>query len=234
VTAGIAHELMGPVGYLSQNVAALRRDIDQGIDYMNKHLEQDNDRGVAEMVKDLPHLISDLVTGTEHLQQVAHGLKAQARRDETEQAAELSEAVSFAVRLTQAELGDRARLTSSGDPVRVLFGPVKLCQVLLNLIVNAAQAMEGVDRQGRIEVRWHTQDHNVILTVSDNGCGIPVELQEKVFQPLFTTQPVGIGTGLGLSICKELVTQYGGKLQLSSVPGEGTDIEISLLRAPTP
>jgi C4-dicarboxylate-specific signal transduction histidine kinase len=116
----------------------------------------------------------------------------------------------------------------------VLFGPVKLCQVILNLVVNAAQAMEGIGRTGKIDVRWATQDHNVILTVADNGCGIPVELQEKVFQPLFTTKPVGIGTGLGLSICRELVTQYGGKLKLSSVPGEGTEIEISLIKAPMP
>jgi C4-dicarboxylate-specific signal transduction histidine kinase len=234
VTTGIAHELMGPVGYLSQNVAVLRRDIDQGIGYMNKHLGQDYDQAVAEMVKDLPSLVGDLVTGTEHLRQVAHALKAQARGDETEQAAEISEVVSFAVKLARAEVRDRAQLTSNGDPVRVLFGPVKLLQVLLHLIVNAAQAMEGVGRQGRIEVRWHTQDRNVILTVSDNGHGIPVELQEKVFQPLFTTKPVGIGTGLGLSICKELVTQYGGKVKLTSVPGEGTDIELSLLRAPMP
>jgi C4-dicarboxylate-specific signal transduction histidine kinase len=165
---------------------------------------------------------------------VAHGLKAQARGDETEQAAEISEVVSFAVKLARAEVRDRARLTSSGDAVRVLFGPVKLCQVALNLIVNAAQAMEGIGRQGRIDVRWATKDHNVILTVSDNGCGIPLELQERVFQPLFTTKPVGIGTGLGLSICKELVQQYGGKLRLSSVPGQGTDIELTLIRAPMP
>jgi C4-dicarboxylate-specific signal transduction histidine kinase len=165
---------------------------------------------------------------------VAHGLKAQARGDETEQAAEISEVVSFAVKLARAEVRDRARLTSNGEPVRVLFGPVKLCQVVLNLVVNAAQAMEGIGRTGKIDVRWATQDHHVILTVADNGCGIPVELQEKVFQPLFTTKPVGIGTGLGLSICRELVTQYGGKLKLSSVPGEGTEIEITLLKAPMP
>ena len=148
VTAGIAHELMGPVGYLSQNVSALRRDIDQVIAYVNKHLAEDPDAAVSDTVKDLPALIGDLATGTEHLRQVAHGLKAQARGDETEQAAEIAEVVSFAVKLARAEVRDRARLTSSGEPVRVLFGPVKLCQVLLNLIVNAAQAMEGIGRPG--------------------------------------------------------------------------------------
>ncbi|HEX8702517.1 MAG TPA: ATP-binding protein, partial [Myxococcaceae bacterium] len=107
-------------------------------------------------------------------------------------------------------------------------------QVLLNLVVNAAQAMDGIGRPGKIDVRWATQDRSVVITVSDNGCGIPLELQEKVFQPLFTTKPVGVGTGLGLSICKELVAQYGGKMRLSSVPGQGTDIELTLIRAPMP
>jgi two-component system, NtrC family, sensor kinase len=94
--------------------------------------------------------------------------------------------------------------------------------------------MEGTGRQGRIDVRWTLQEHTVVLTVSDNGRGILVELQEKLFQPLFTSRPTGTGTGLGLSICKEWVMQYGGKLRLSSFAGEGTDIELTLLRAPMP
>jgi C4-dicarboxylate-specific signal transduction histidine kinase len=129
---------------------------------------------------------------------------------------------------------DRARITTMGEPVKVTFGPVKLTQVLLNLIVNAAQAMEGTGRPGRIEVRWTSREQNVVLTVADNGCGISQELQEKVFQPLFTTKPVGIGTGLGLSICKELVTQAGGAVRLSSKQGEGTEVELTLQRVQLP
>ena len=173
---------------------------------------------------------------TQYVDALRHDLARAARAmgQETEQAAEISEVVSFAVKLARAEVRDRARLTSNGEPVRVLFGPVKLCQVILNLVVNAAQAMEGIGRPGKIDVRWATQDHNVILTVADNGCGIPVELQEKVFQPLFTTKPVGIGTGLGLSICRELMTHAGGQLKLTSTQGEGTEIELTLKRAPLP
>ena len=234
VTAGIAHELMGPVGYLQQNVSSLRRDLEQVIQYVSKHLAVDPSRCVSEVVEDLPSLLNDLSTGTEHLRQVALGLRAQARGEDLEQSADVAEVVGFAVKLARAEVRDRARLTSHGEPVRVLFGPVKLCQVLLNLIVNAAQAMEGTGRTGRIDVRWVTSEDEVKLTVADNGCGIPVELQEKVFQPLFTTKPVGIGTGLGLSICRELVTHAGGQLKLSSKPGEGTEIELSLKRAPPP
>ncbi len=234
VTAGIAHELMGPVGYLSQNVASLRRDLECVVQYASKHLATDPSPEVASVLEDLPSLLQDLATGADHLRGVALGLRAQARGEDMEASAEVAEVVSFAVKLARAEVRDRARITTMGEPVKVMFGPVKLTQVLLNLIVNAAQAMEGTGRPGRIEVRWAQNEQDVVLTVADNGCGIPQELMEKVFQPLFTTKPVGIGTGLGLSICKELVTQAGGNLRLSSTPGEGTEIEITLRRAPPP
>jgi C4-dicarboxylate-specific signal transduction histidine kinase len=234
VTAGIAHELMGPVGYLSQNVASLRRDLECVVQYASRHLAEDPDSEVASVLEDLPSLLSDLATGAEHLRQVALGLRGQARGEDMENTADVAEVVAFAVKLARAEVRERARITTMGDSVKVSFGPVKMCQVLLNLIVNAAQAMEGTGRPGRIDVRWTTREQDVVLTVADNGCGIPQELQEKVFQPLFTTKPVGVGTGLGLSICRELVAQNGGSMKLSSTQGQGTEVEISLRRAPPP
>jgi two-component system, NtrC family, sensor kinase len=232
VTAGIAHELMGPVGYLFQNVASLQRDLQCVVQFCSKHLAEDPSSEVASVLEDLPSLLSDLSSGAEHLRQVALGLRAQARGEDMEATADVAEVVSFAVKLARAEVRDRARITTLGEPVRISFGPVKLCQVLLNLIVNGAQAMEGTGRTGRIDVRWTANEQEVVLTVADNGCGIPPELQEKIFQPLFTTKPVGIGTGLGLSICKELVTHAGGAVKLSSVPGEGTEVVLTLRRAP--
>ncbi|MBN8466856.1 response regulator [Corallococcus exiguus] len=231
VTAGIAHELMGPVGYLTQNVSSLQRDMERVVQYVSRHLATDPDAEVSSTIEDLPSLIKDLSEGASHLRGVALGLRAQARGEDMEATADVAEVVSFAVKLARAEVRDRARLSSNGEPLRIVFGPVKLCQVLLNLIVNAAQAMEGTGRPGRIDVRWDARDEDVVLTVSDNGCGIPVALQEKVFQPMFTTKPVGIGTGLGLSICRELVMQFGGQLRLSSTPGEGTEIELIFKRA---
>ena len=174
-------------------------------------------------------------TGAEHLREVALGLRAQARGEDMEATADVAEVVSFAVKLARAEVRDRARLTSSGEPVRV--------------VVRAGEAVPGAAQPHRQRRAGHgghgpAGPHRGALggarrrtwccTVADNGCGIPLELQEKVFQPLFTTKPVGIGTGLGLSICKELVTQFGGQLRLSSTPGEGTEIELTLRRAPLP
>jgi len=166
------------------------------------------------------------------VREVALGIRAQARGDDAEKTCDLAEAVGFAVRLSRAEVRDRARVVVDGPSVRVSGGSVRLCQVLLNLIVNAAQAMEEPSRQGLIEVRWHAQGEKVVLTVKDNGCGIPLELQKKVFQPLFTTKAIGVGTGLGLGISRDFVREAGGELTLTSAPGEGTTIEITLPLAP--
>ncbi|MBF5041420.1 response regulator [Aggregicoccus sp. 17bor-14] len=232
VTAGIAHELGAPVSYMSQNVASLRRDLGTLLAHVGPSLQKDP--ALRDIASDLPDLLRDLEQGTQHLRRVADSLKAQARGEDAEQSSEVSEVSDFVARLARPQLRERARLSTQGDPVHVRCGPVRLTQILLNLVVNAAQAMEGTGRAGRIELRWLAREQDVQLTVVDNGCGIPVDLQEKVFQPLFTTKPVGVGTGLGLAICRDLVGQLGGALTLQSVPGEGTRVDVTLPRAPAP
>ncbi len=232
VTAGIAHELGAPVSYMSQNVGSLRRDLSRLLEHVGPQLQASPE--VAELAADLPALVRDLEEGAQHLRRVTDSLKAQARGEDQEQSAEVSEVAAFVARLARPQLRERARLSSQGEPVYVHAGPVRLTQILLNLVVNAAQAMDGTGRAGRIELRWHATQEAVQLSVVDNGCGIPLALQQKVFQPLFTTKPVGTGTGLGLAICRELVAQLGGSLELRSVPGEGTRVDVTLRRAPPP
>ncbi len=232
VSAGIAHELMNPVSYMSQNVGALRSELNILGEYLQRALKERPDKAVEQTLADLPSLLDDVELGSKHIRQVALGIRAQARGDDTEKTCELAETVGFAVRLSRAEVRDLARVVVDGPSVRVSGGSVRLCQVLLNLIVNAAQAMEGLGRQGLIDVRWKVEGEKVILAVKDNGCGIPVDLQEKVFQPLFTTKPVGVGTGLGLGISRDFVREAGGELKLTSAPNEGTTVEITLPVAP--
>ncbi|MGQ0505216.1 MAG: sensor histidine kinase [Myxococcaceae bacterium] len=228
VSAGIAHELMNPVSYMSQNVASLRADLETLSAYVRNMLEKNPDKEVSDSLAELPSVIDDVELGAKHIREVALGVRAHARGEDRETTNDLKETANFAVRLARAEVRERARLVVEGPSVRVRGGPVKICQVLLNLIVNAAQAVDGLGRQGLIEVRWHQEDGNVLLSVKDNGCGIPQNLLEKVFQPLFTTKAVGVGTGLGLGISRDFVRDAGGDLRLISVPQEGTTIEITL------
>jgi CheY-like chemotaxis protein len=107
----------------------------------------------------------------------------------------------------------------------------RLGQVLLNLIINAAQAMpEGAADQNeiRITLRRGAAGATVILEVSDTGPGIPRDLIPRIFDPFFTTKPVGVGTGLGLTICHGIVTALGGHIEVDSVVGKGTTFRVLL------
>jgi signal transduction histidine kinase len=101
--------------------------------------------------------------------------------------------------------------------------------VLLNLLVNAAQAIEpGAAGRNRICLRAQRRGSRVVIEVSDTGAGIARELQERIFEPFFTTKPVGVGTGLGLSICHSVVSQMGGELTVESEPGKGSLFRVAL------
>jgi two-component system, NtrC family, sensor kinase len=232
VSAGIAHELMNPVSYLSQNVEVMRTELATVTAYLSPRLLERPDAEVQAALEELPHILHDVEQGAHHIRQVALGIRNQVRGQDVEETSDLADVASFVSKLARAEVRNRGQLVVRGPSVHVHGGPVKLSQVLLNLIVNAAQAMDDGARGGRIELGWEAEDgESVRVWVTDNGRGIPLELQQRVFEPLFTTKPVGVGTGLGLSICRELVTELGGVLTLSSEVGKGTTVEFRLKRA---
>ncbi len=105
--------------------------------------------------------------------------------------------------------------------------PGQIQQVLTNLLINAADAMEG---EGAITIvtRSNLQEEGIILTFADTGCGIPEDVTDKIFEPFFTTKPVGKGTGLGLSIVYGVIQRHGGTIEVDSQPGAGTTFTISL------
>ncbi len=96
----------------------------------------------------------------------------------------------------------------------------------MNLLVNAAQAIDSADGEVRIATRCKGQ--TAVVSVSDTGPGIPGERLGKIFDPFFTTKPVGEGTGLGLSISHGIVERHGGRIEVESTPGRGTTFTISL------
>jgi len=232
VSAGIAHELMNPVAYMSQNIEALRGELEVLSRFLVPRLEKERDPAVEQSLEELPRILNDIETGSKHIRQVALGIRAHARTEEEKAEADLADVAGFAAKLARSEVKQRSKLVVEGPPVKVIGGTVKLCQILLNLMVNAAQSLEGTGRDGIIRVSWEVDGDRVRLVVKDNGCGIPEELQAKVFEPLFTTKPAGVGTGLGLSICRELVEQMGGQIQLHSTVGVGTSVELTLKKSP--
>ena len=113
-----------------------------------------------------------------------------------------------------------------GDIPPVECVPAQINQVFMNLLVNAAQAIE---QQGKIFVRSGTENQQVWFEIEDTGQGMSEEVRNRIFEPFFTTKPVGKGTGLGLSISYDIIVKkHGGSLDVRSTPGQGTCFRISL------
>jgi PAS domain S-box-containing protein len=113
---------------------------------------------------------------------------------------------------------------------KIWADPSELQQLILNLLINAEQALVTVPGPRAITVRTHSEERSVRLELADTGPGIPAEIQDKIFDPFFTTKPQGLGTGLGLSICYGIAQDHGGRITVQSAPGEGATFSIALPR----
>jgi signal transduction histidine kinase len=109
--------------------------------------------------------------------------------------------------------------------------PAQLNQVFMNILINAIDELKNLKLKSNKQITINTEigEKNLILiTIKDNGSGIPLQIQPKVFDPFFTTKPVGKGVGLGLTVSYEIIEQHQGKIKIISEPGQGTEVVIEL------
>jgi signal transduction histidine kinase len=132
--------------------------------------------------------------------------------------------------MAQHMIAERALLERHYDEVPpVEANESRLAQVILNLLLNAAQAVPEGDPAGhRITVSTRARAGSVVVEVADTGQGIPAAIVGRIFDPFFTTKPVGVGTGLGLSICHGIVSAHGGEISVESEEGRGTTVRVVL------
>jgi signal transduction histidine kinase len=157
---------------------------------------------------------------------IVRSLKNFARLDEAERKkVNVHEGIESTLTLLQHQLKTRIRIVKQfGDIPEVECFPNRLNQVFMNILVNAAQAIEG---RGVITVKTWKQDDTLRLSINDTGVGIPPEHLSRIFDPGFTTKGVGVGTGLGLSICYKIVKDHGGTIEAESST-QGTTFTIIL------
>jgi PAS domain S-box-containing protein len=210
LAAGVGHEINNPLAYLLLNLEGATRSLKKGPEHLAEA------RARLECVRE----------GAERIRLIARDLKVFSRQEgEEREMLDVNEVVVPALRMAAHAVRARARLVEEfGSPPPVLGCEVRLGQVLLNLLVNALQAIpEG--RPEHYEVRVRTgrdESGRALVEVSDTGCGMSAPVLERIFEPFYTTKPSGEGTGLGLAICQQIVRAHGGELRVNSEQGKGS------------
>jgi signal transduction histidine kinase/CheY-like chemotaxis protein len=213
LAAGVAHDLNNPLHYARMNLEMLR------------------DRGDGD--PELEELARYAIDGIDQAAAIVDSLRSVSRheRSSVRSSCDASRAVGTAVRLARAVLGRRARLeVHVNTTARPQVAESELVQVVLNLLLNAADALDPIRAaSNRIVVSVdHRDGEGVAVTVADNGPGVPHDHRARIFDAFFTTKPPGQGTGLGLAIASQLVRDAGGRLELSDTEGGGATFTVVL------
>ncbi|HWB84729.1 MAG TPA: HAMP domain-containing sensor histidine kinase [Bryobacteraceae bacterium] len=225
--AGIVHEINTPIGSIFSNNDVVAKSLASLKTLLEDPSEESRQRAM-QIVETCQTLVAVDKIACERIRSVIRGLKTFSRVDSFEiRNVNLNETLRDTLKLTQAEFRGRITVeTDFGELPEVECHPQMLSQVFLNLLVNAAQAIDG---EGKIKVRTWLEGDHVAISISDTGRGMTPEQQARVFQAGFTTKPVGIGTGLGLPIAKQIVEErHGGIIRFHSEPGVGTTFHLHI------
>jgi hemerythrin-like metal-binding protein/PAS domain S-box-containing protein len=245
LAAGVAHEINNPIGYVYSNLTTLKSYTDDLLDLAGAYadlvkelapddsrrakLEQQQQNLDLEFLKeDLPQLVKESIEGADRARQIVQNLKDFSQLDQQDSAPfDVEAGLESTLELMGRELLEGIEVVkefSGLEPV-VCMG-AELNQVFMHLLTNAAQA---VSDQGRITLRTGQEGGDWIWAeVQDNGCGIPQQDIAKLFDPFFTTRPVGEGTGMGLALAYNMVNQQGGRIEVDSQPGAGSKFRVWL------
>jgi len=255
LAAGIAHEINTPIQFVSDSVHFVRDAAKDALGLIQAYRElraavgagtvtpaqlaaldaAEEQADVAYLMEHVPKALARSVDGLARVATLVRSMKEFAHPDKKVKAhADLNRALATTITIASNEYKYVADVeTSFGELPGVLCHMGELNQVFLNVIVNAAHAIEaaqqGKEGRGVIRVETRTEGEDVVISISDTGTGIPEEIRGAIFDPFFTTKDVGKGTGQGLSIARSVVVdKHGGTLTFETESGKGTTFHIRL------
>ncbi len=235
LAAGMAHEINNPVGFARSNLATARRYVAL-LQQLEVRVRDGDSAALAAwwaqedlsfVLEDFSSLVAESMDGLDRVARIVADLKAFSRIDDGQrQRVDLNDNLRAACHVVEPWLAGRIGLTfEPGALPGVECDPGHINQMLLNLLRNAIQSIEG---DGLIRIDSQVCDTGVQIHIADSGCGMSPEVLARAFDPFFTTRPVGAGVGLGLTVSRDIVLSHGGTIVLDSVPGQGTRVTINL------
>jgi two-component system NtrC family sensor kinase len=251
LAAGVAHEINNPLGFVSSNLGMLEQYLNNLFDMLaifDKARDSIQDPDVLQLVRsararlqldylrdDIPQLMLQSKDGIERVSKIVQALKDFSHIDTARkwEMADLHAGINSSLQIIASTIRRVADVRKEfGQLPDVECLPSEINQVIMNLLVNASQAV-GPGR-GTITVRSGADAAWAWIEVEDNGCGIPAEVLPRIFDPFYTTKKIGEGTGLGLSLSYGIVRAHGGRIEVATAPGSGSRFRVLLpLRQPT-
>lgn len=244
LAAGVAHEINNPMGFISSNLSSLGKYMEKISTFNAALLEAVQTQGDPEtmvtlnelrkkmkidfILGDISGLLAESQEGAERVRRIVQDLKSFSHVDETQcKRFSVNECLASTLNMARNEIKYVADVEQDYDPDLPLLScyPQQLNQVFMNLLVNAAHAIEG---HGIIRIKTLRESDDIVVRISDTGKGIAPENLTRVFEPFFTTKEVGKGTGLGLSISYDIIKKHGGAMNVESTVGVGTTFTIRL------
>ena len=248
LAAGIAHEINNPVGFVMSNLHSMGKyseRLSQFIEIQSETIEKlsigaEDVAAVLDglhkkrqtlkidyVTNDLTNVIKESLEGTERVKCIVQDLKSFSHKDESvHKLADINDGMESAINVVWNELKYKADVKKEYGKIPLTKCNIgQLNQVFMNLLVNAVHAIE---EHGEILIRTEHRDGDIVVSVSDTGCGIPEDKLNMIFEPFYTTKKIGEGTGLGLSIAYDIVKKHNGGILVTSEIGKGTTFTVTI------